>query len=95
MAAAHAAASNQELTEQGIALFNWMNSAEAEVIRQRTEIERLERLVVARGGDNGNSGVMDKKRLHPREFKKGGNFRRWSERFSEWIALAAQRSPSS
>jgi hypothetical protein len=42
--------------------------------------------VVSKGGGS-DSGVFDKKRLHPKEFKETTSFRSWAERFIAWLAM--------
>ena len=91
-----AAASNQELTDQAIAVFNRVKLLEAEVLRMREDLkcqrdEFASFLARTAGGrDGGGSGMLDKKRLYPRDFRKGASFRKWSERVVKRMALERQ-----
>ena len=90
--AVNPAATVQELTDQAVAAYNRILSLEAEVARQGAELAAMKAAAASGGGGraDSNNGVLDKKKLYPREFRKGSSFRRWAERVIKWIALERQ-----
>ena len=83
-------ATNQELTNQLVALTDSNNKlaqrldlAEAELVRQKSLVAAAQ----GHGGQGGGAGVFDKKRLYPKELKEHTVFRTWAERFIAWMAM--------
>ena len=83
-------ASNQELTNQLVALTDANNALAKRLDLAEVELVRQKGLVTAgqgHGGQGGGSGVFDNKRLYPKELKEHTVFRTWAERFIAWIAM--------
>ena len=76
-------ASNQELTDQVIAL-----SDQVQTLATRLLVAEGNVTMQAQGGSRGGEGsVFDKKRLYPKELKDNTSFRSWSERFIAWLSM--------
>ena len=75
-------ASIQELTAQVVALTD-----QVQTLTGRLQVaEQSFTAQVSKGGGS-DSGVFDKKRLYPKEFKETTSFRSWAERFIAWLAM--------
>ena len=76
-------ASNQELTDQIIALNDQVKSLSTRLLFAEGNAS-----MQAQGGSRGGEGsVFDKKRLYPKELKDSTSFRSWSERFIAWLSM--------
>ena len=75
-------ASIQELTAQVVALTD-----QAQTLTGRLQVSEQSFTAQVSKGGGSDSGVFDKKRLYPKEFKETTSFRSWAERFIAWLAM--------
>ena len=80
-------ANAQELTAQIVGL-----TSEVQTLKNRVAVaeQNLAALIghgQGSGHCGGNSGVFDKKRLHPEELKEEKYFKSWAEDVIQWIGM--------